>query len=277
MARLQALNLLRKAALIDLQVDNCIEGLGSRGDHASDMCSALRYFAWALQEAFDLRKARDLCRLELLVGDVQTVHVWVQACSARHEEAAVKARRLFEEKVQGLFNMGYCMEEIYGDSPLGDKMHTGGRFVRLVDCLSRVWRRLGHVADEMSMACKTLADFDRPIKDAFVDIKLLPLLGGEPFPSFMTELARDAASKLEIRFSFGDKNLTIWPGSGAVCQSSGDGHLLLTGDPMSRIGVQGFPCTDEEATMAIRYGEVEAFAPPRTEVLGCQRSSSSYL
>lgn len=145
-------------------------------------------------------------------------------------------------------------------------MHTGNRFVYLVDSFARVWRRFGHVADELSMACKALACLDRPIKEAFVDIKLLPFLGGEPFSSFMTELARDAASKLEIRFSFGDKNLTILPESGPACQSSGDGHLLLTGDSMSSIEVQDLPCTGEEATMAIRYGEAEAFAPPQTEV-----------
>lgn len=81
------------------------------------MRSALRYFAWALQEAFDLREARDLCKLELLVGDVETLHAWVQACSARHDEAAAKAQRLFEERLQGLFSMGYCMERSTETAP----------------------------------------------------------------------------------------------------------------------------------------------------------------
>ncbi|GAQ88702.1 hypothetical protein KFL_004530060 [Klebsormidium nitens] len=237
----------------------------SKGDHAGDLGNALRYFSWALRRVSKLREAHDSDEIASLMADVAQVYGWVRVLAATHTVAASETRTKFVDKVQDLYNLGYCAEEIYGDSPLGDSMHTGDNLVRRATKLAEVWRSFERIARELHTACNALADFDRPAHDAFVDIAFLPLHYGQPFPAFVTALADEAARGLEIRFCFGEASLTLLP-FGKPEQASEEGHTLIKGGVLAELTAEGFPDFEGKATMAIMYKGRELFPVETTEV-----------
>lgn len=249
MATIRVLELLRQAAsFYDLEVDSCFKSLGSTFDHAGDMGNALRFLAWSLQQVFTLRHASNPNDMMLLifVEDAQLVTAWVSQQAAKHSKAAKRRKNKYEEQLQDLIGLGYCKEEIFGDSPLGDQMQTGRAAVDRAIKLSKVWDGFKGIAQELHGACGVLANVDSPIHKAVVDVESLPTYCGRPYPAFVAD---ELMGGLEMYCCFGEHELTLIPSGQQRLEVQGK-NVLLTGGILETITIDGFAVTD--ATPMIR-------------------------
>jgi hypothetical protein len=244
MANIRVLELLRRASSFhDLKVESCFKSIGSSGDHAGDMGNAQRFLAWALQQLFELRNAHDDTNEVMLLLDVQLVAAWVCSRTASMKVSATRSKKKFEEQLEDLINLGYCKEEIFGDSEIGDRMQTGRIFVDRALKLSNVWCGFQPIAQQLQAACIVLANFDRPLYEAFVDIDSLPTFGGRPYPAFVTALADELMGGLEIHCRFGEHELTLIP-SGEQKQEVQGKHVILAGGVLATFTIDGFRTAD---------------------------------
>lgn len=250
MATIRALELLRTAASFhDLEVDSCFKSLGSTFDHAGDMGNALRFLAWSLQQVFTLRDASNPndTMLLMLVDDAQLVTDWVSQQAAKHSKAAKRRKNKYEEQLQDLVGLGYCKEEIFGDSPLGDQMQTGRASVDRAIKLSKVWDGFKGIAQELYWACSTLANVDRPVHEAVVDVESLPTYCGRPYPAFVAD---ELMGGLEIHCCFGEHELTLIPSGQQRLDVQGK-RVLLMGGILESVTIEGFAVTDATPMMRI--------------------------
>jgi hypothetical protein len=129
--------------------------------------------------------------------------------NAEDSEPAL-AKKHFEEKEADLLNLGYCAEEILGNSPLGESMHTRKRFMYLQQKISDLWVEYETVATQYMEACNELVS-PKQWHDGFVDVQNLPLCQTEPFSYGVFRMAKDVADEICLSFSNPDgANLTIF-------------------------------------------------------------------
>jgi hypothetical protein len=217
------LELLRDAEAYPLDVRHVFERLGAGGRQAGDLSNSLRFFATSL---FCMLQAPS----EQVVRDVGDVYRWIQNGATTRREVSQQAKERFEEKEADLLNLGYCAEEIFGDSPLGESMHTRRRFMQQQQRISDLWVEYETVATQYREACNELVS-PTQWHDGFVDVQNLSLCQTEPFPYGVFRMAKDVADELCLSFSNSDgASLTIYPQpkEGAVT-ATGENSVQIIG------------------------------------------------
>ena len=184
----RVLELLRDAEKSPLSVRHVFEYLGGNSVCAGDLPNSLHFFATCLQRLFDLRNGPE-DEATRIVSDVHSVHAWIRHGAAIRKDAGETAKLRFDDKVYELMIDGLCAEEIFGDGPLGEEMHTRGLLMLTQVKLAELWAAYEPVANQYRSACDSLLGRKQPM-EAFVNVPYLPLLEGQCFPAFVRMLTR---------------------------------------------------------------------------------------
>lgn len=231
------LGVLRAAEPYPLDVRGVFKGLGGS---AGDLSNSLRFFAWALQRLFELRASAPSEQAHAILSQVREVHSWIRHGASIRKDTSAQARARFEAKQEDLRNEGCCIEELFGDSPMGDMMKTSERTIGLQEEVSRAWIAYEPIARQFCAGCDALVHSEGDI-EAFVDIRNLPLYEGEPFPRFVKQMADEIASRLVLSFSDAKgASLIIHPGRMEAKVRSKGSVIEIQGGLLEAIEDPGF-------------------------------------
>src|SRR3569833_1869844 len=89
-------------------------------------------------------------------SDVEDVYHWIQSGVKTRKAVSQQAKERYEEKEADLLSLGYCVEEIFGDSPMGDSMHTRRLLMLQQQKIFDLWVAYEPVARQYYEACNEL-------------------------------------------------------------------------------------------------------------------------